>query len=368
MGKKPINILHLETEKGWRGGQQQLVYLMEYVHQLKYQTALVCQSDSELAFYCQKKHFPHYTTPIRSEIDIFAGLRISLLCRKKGFTILHSHSGHALSIGIWSKLFYPQLIHVTTRRVDFHIRKHFLSRLKYNTSLVDKIICISEQIRTVLQSDSIPPHKLTMIHSGIDMNRFQNIQPDKNIFEQFGIPPHHTVIGTIASMVGHKDYPNLLQAAKTIIEKRPNVSFCAIGEGPDQDSIRQLAKDLHLGNRFVCIGFQKNVGSFLKGFDIFVLSSRLEGLGTSILDAQAVGLPVVATSTGGIPEIVQHNQNGLLVPPGNPEKLAEALLSLNDNENQRLELGEAGRKGVKQFSIQRTIEEHIALYERLLNK
>ena len=92
-----------------------------------------------------------------------------------------------------------------------------------------------------------------------------------------------------------------------------------------------------------------------------------EGLGTSILDAQVVGLPVVASSTGGIPEIIHHNQNGLLVPPGHPFKLAEALLFLIDNKKRRIQLGEAGLDSVKGFSIQKTVEKNIALYKNLLN-
>ena len=102
-------------------------------------------------------------------------------------------------------------------------------------------------------------------------------------------------------------------------------------------------------------------------FDIFVLSSHLEGLGTSILDAQAVGLPVVACRTGGIPEAVKENINGLLVPPRNPEAMAEAILELARNKGKRLKFGKNAKETVKQFSIEKTVQENIKLYEQLLN-
>ncbi len=366
MGEGTLNILHLETEKSWRGGQQQVVYLMDHLARRGYRTALVCQPNSELGFRCAEKRWPVYRIPMRGELDLLAGLRVSSLCRREPFHILHSHSGHALTIGLWSKLFYPKLVHVATRRVDFHTSRHYLSRTKYRSSLLDGIVCVSEQIRTVLIEDGLAPDRLVTIHSGVDLDKFNDNHPDRSFLESYGIPPQHLVIGTVAAMVGHKDYPTLLRAAQRVVARRPHVSFCAIGDGPDREALIRLKKELGLDRRFVFIGFRREIGDILKSFDIFVLASKWEGLGTSLLEAQSAGVPVVATRAGGISDIIEHNVNGILVPPQQPEQLAEALVMLADDGDRRGRLARAGRDSVRRFSIENTVERNISHYHDLV--
>ena len=125
---------------------------------------------------------------------------------------------------------------------------------------------------------------------------------------------------------------------------------------------------LNINHRFVFAGFKNNVGEHLKIFNIFVMSSKLEGLGTSILDAQSVGLPIVATSAGGIPEIILDNKNGILVEPKNPQKLADALIDLINDKNKQERLGFEAKVSVKKFSIENNIEQNIIVYSQLLNE
>ena len=367
MGKnKKVKILHIDTEKSWRGGQQQAAYLLQALDDNGYQTALVCQPNSAFEKFCKDNNLPHFSIKMKGEIDFFAGYRIARLCKKNQFDILHLHSAHALAIGLWVKLFYSKLKLIGVRRVDFHISKNWFSKFKYENRWLDKIVCISDGVKRVLLGDGIPEQKLVTIHDGIDINRFNNVIPPDNFKQQLGIPKNHVLIGTIAAMVGHKDYPNLLRAAKIVLEKTNNVSFCAVGSGADEEKIFSLADQLKLGKRFVFAGFQNEVGKFLKIFDIFVLASKLEGLGTSILDAQAVGLPVVACRTGGIPEIIVHNQNGLLVPSQNETALAEALLQLIKNPSLRKKMGMTATTSVKKFDITNTVDQSVNLYKQIL--
>ncbi|MBD3290493.1 glycosyltransferase [candidate division KSB1 bacterium] len=365
MKNKPPKILHIDTGKAWRGGQQQVAYLFEGMLEKGLDTALVCQPDSELENYCKERTLPYFPLRMRGEIDIIAGLRIALLCRKLRFRILHLHTAHAMAIGLFAKLFYPTLKLIAVRRVDFHINKNLLSQLKYKTRLLDVIVCISDGIKKVLLEDGLPAEKLITIHSGIDKYKFKHLELPPDFRQQLGIPEQDVVVGTIAAIAGHKDYPNLLKTARIVLDKRENVTFCAVGEGPDEKQVFGLARDLQLGDRFIFTGFRKDLGSFLKMFDIFVLASKKEGLGTSILDAQAMGLPVVGCDTGGIPEAVKHEQNGLLVPPRNEQALADALLRLIDDSQLREQLGQTGRKTVEQFSIERTIKKNLKLYQKL---
>jgi glycosyltransferase involved in cell wall biosynthesis len=174
-------------------------------------------------------------------------------------------------------------------------------------------------------------------------------------------------VGTVAALVGHKDYPNLLQAAEIVIRENPEITFMAVGDGKDENLILALAKKLELGERFIFAGYQKNVGEFLKSFDIFVLASHMEGLGTSILDAQALGLPVVACRCGGIPEAVYDKINGRLVAPKNSEELASAILELATRPDLRQAYGKKARETVREFDISQTVKRNLNLYQSLLS-
>jgi len=352
METQPVKVIHLDDAVSWRGGQQQTVYLFEGMLNRNLNTVLLCQPDSEYQKYCDDRKLPYRTIRMRGEWDIIAGRKIAGICKTGGYNIIHAHSAHALMIGFWAKLFHRSVKLVAARRVDFSVRKNALSILKYNNSFVDKIICISERIRHVLIRDGIPESKLAVVHSGINTHKFDKSEVPASFRKRWEIPDDHIIVGTVAALTGHKDYPNLLRAAKLVTEKLPDVTFMAVGR-------------LNLENRFIFTGFQKDIGAFLKSFDIFVLASKMEGLGTSVLDAMAAGLPVIGARAGGIPEMIQNDKNGLIVEPQNPEKLAEAVISLVRNKEERKRLSRNGKLSVTNFSIDATLDKTIALYENL---
>ena len=120
-----MKILHIDTEKGWRGGQQQAAYLLQILHEKGYGTALICQPASAFEIFCKDKKLPHYSIKMKGEFDFIAAYRIARLCKKNHFDILHLHSAHALAIGLWSKFFYSKPKLICVRRVDFHINKNW---------------------------------------------------------------------------------------------------------------------------------------------------------------------------------------------------------------------------------------------------
>ena len=360
-----IKILHIDTGKKWRGGQQQVAYLFEGLLKQNYQTALVCKPNSLFSEFCKKKDYPFFTVKMRSEFDIFSAYQIAKICKKNSFNILHLHTAHALSIGLFTKLFYPKLILIAVRRVDLHIRKNFLSKSKYSNKLLDKIVTISDGIKNILLQNNVEEKRIVTIHSGIDTEKFSNVHLEKSFYQKYN-PNNKIVVGTISAFADCKDYPNLLNVAKILLQKYKNLLFIALGDGSKKDEIFALHKKLGLKENFIFAGFQKDVGKFLKLFDIFVLASKQEGLGTSILDAQAVGLPIAATNVGGIPEVVLDNINGFTVEAQNSQVLADAIIKLAKDRVLRKKLGAKGKKTVQNFSIKETIKKNIALYKSLV--
>lgn len=361
MGGADVSVLHVDTERGWRGGQQQAVYLFDHMLEQGVRTHFVCRRGSRLEAYLGERGLPYHSETLSGELDALSALRIARFAAEHEYGILYLHSAHALSVGIAARLFNRNLRTIAVRRVDFSIGRNPLSRFKYTTGLLDRIVAISENIRDVLVRDGIAPERIEVIRSGIDVHRFDGFTADPSFRSKLGIPESAVVVGTVAGMVGHKDYPNLLKAAEQVVAAEPDVFFVAAGSGPEEAAVHRLAKELSLGGRFMFLGERDDVGAVLKSMDVFVLASKLEGLGTSVLDAMSVGLPVVGTTAGGIPEMVEVGVNGLLVPSEDPSALAAAVLELARNGELRAKLGRGSLGRVDEFDYRLMGERSLAL-------
>jgi glycosyltransferase involved in cell wall biosynthesis len=149
----------------------------------------------------------------------------------------------------------------------------------------------------------------------------------------------------------------------------PDTRILIFGEGELRPALTRQIKHLGLEHRVSLVGFRPDILSLLKGLDLFVMSSTTEGLGTSILDAMAASRAVVGTTAGGIPEAVEHGVTGLLVPPHNPDALAEAILTLLKDDGLRRRMGEAGLARVRaMFNVDRMVDETLAVYERVAGR
>ena len=365
MAHEPINVLHIDSGREWRGGQQQIAYLLQGLSGKHCPQSVICPSSSQLKKVCSNYHIPCISVPLRGEFDLKSAFAIASISRYFSVNVVHAHCAHSLALSQIARLFYHKPRLVASRRVDFSVYKKMIGAFKYSNPLVDQIVCVSGAIRDILIRDGIDPKRVQIVYSGVDLSKFSNALPLDR--KQLDIPDHHTIIGTVAALADHKDYPTLLQAARHILNQRQDVTFLALGDGPDKKPLQELAKELELGSGFRFLGHYENVGSILKMFDIFVLASKTEGLGTSIIDAQAVGLPVVATRAGGIPELINHNKTGLLVTPCQPIQLANALLQLiNDNGLSRL-LAAQGQQTAGYFNWRRMTEETLNVYQNVLD-
>ncbi|HOJ41797.1 MAG TPA: glycosyltransferase family 4 protein [Candidatus Syntrophosphaera thermopropionivorans] len=365
MENKPIKVLHIDSEKLWRGGQQQAVYLYEGMQKRGIPCSFVCQPQSKLEQYFQNHNLDYKSIPFSGEMDLMAGFRLSKFVRKHNYTILICHSAHSLSWGLIAKAFYPALKIIGVRRVDFPLKQNPFSRWKYTNSKVNKIVAVSQKIKEVLRKDGVSEDKIKVIYSGIDYNKYAQAEEDTNFRKHFNIPPEAILVGTIAAFAGHKDYPTFLNAAALALKNRPDLYFLAVGKGELQKSMQELAKELNIADKVIFTGFQQEVEKILKTLDIFVLASKKEGLGTSILEAMSAGIPVIGTASGGIPELIKDGENGLLVPPSNPEKLKDAILKLANSSELRMQLAERGKTEAQKFDKEIMVSQYIKLIQEL---
>jgi len=360
-------IIHIDTAKSWRGGQQQAAYLHEGLLHKGINSLMVCPEHSAMALWCQERRYPVQTLPLCCEADIVSALRLARTVKKNGRCILHAHNAHAITFALMAKLrVKKQAAVIASRRVDFSLKSHVWTQWKYRTSLLDKIVCVSHEIQRVMLHQGISENTLRVIPDGIDIHKFDTLKQNPVFREEWHIPPDHKIVCTVAAMTGEKDYPTFLEAARRVIQVYPKVHFMAVGDGKQLASIKALADHKGLQDHLVFTGFRRDVGWFLKNSDLFVLASKKEGLGTSILDAEAAGLAVIGTDAGGIPEVIRHGENGLIVPRQNPEALSHAILSLLRDDEKRKEFGKKSLDFVRNFDIALTVEKHIGLYEEIL--
>ena len=187
-----------------------------------------------------------------------------------------------------------------------------LSQWKYRQ--VAAFLCASECIRQILIGQGIPRERAVTVHEGIDLAHV-DAAPPVSVREAFWLPTNAPIVGCVGALVEHKGHRHLVHAAVDVVRAVPEARIVILGEGDLRDELTRLIRDLGLDRHVLLPGFRPDVLSLLKTFDVFVMPSITEGLGTSILDAMACGRAVVASAVGGIPEVVVSEETGLLVPP-----------------------------------------------------
>ncbi len=355
--------LHIDTARTWRGGQNQVLLTVLGMRALGHRAALVAHGEGELRTRAAEGLELVPLTP-RTEMDLAAAFRLSRVIKRLRPDVVHAHDPHgvamtSLALSMGSPVPRPPL--VAARRVDFHLKDNALSRWKYRQ--VDRFICASELIRTMLIHDGVPAAATVTVHEGIDLAHVEAAPPAK-IHEEFWLPHHAPVVGNVAALVPHKGQRHLIGAAVLVLPQVPDARFIIAGEGELRPTLERQIREHRLEKHVILAGFRPDALSLHKGFDVFVLCSVTEGLGTSLLDAMACGKPVVATSAGGIPEVVADGETGLLVPPRDDRALASAIARLLGDEALRRRLGEAGRARVRErFSTERMVRDTLAVYE-----
>jgi glycosyltransferase involved in cell wall biosynthesis len=357
--------IHIDTARTWRGGQNQVLLTVLGMRALGHRAMLVAHGEGELR---QRAREGLELIPLapKTEMDLSAAWRLSRLIKQLGPDVVHAHDPHgvamaALALSMSTQLAKPPL--VAARRVDFHLKGNALSRWKYRQ--VDCFICASDAVRTMLVADGVPAARAVTVHEGIDLGHV-DAAPAADLHADLWLPHGSPVVGNVAALVPHKGQRHLIEAAAMVVKRVPDARFVIAGEGELRPTLERQIKEHHLEKHVFLAGFRPDILSVHKGFDIFVMSSVTEGLGTSLLDAMACGKPVVATTAGGMPEVVDEGTTGLLVPPRDHQAMAEALVKLLTNPELRARMGAAGLARVRaKFSAERMVQDTLEIYRRV---
>ena len=282
--------------------------------------------------------------------DLFAYLLRRWLGRRR-FTLLST--AHAwVMLGPRGALY---------RRLDLWLMRRF-----------DHLIAVSHATRDEMVGAGVPPQLISVIHNAIDTEEWAPGAIRPTLRAELGIPHDSLVLGYVGRIMPEKDLETWLRAAAVVARQYPEAQFVLVGEGRDACTLSQLqrlATDLGIAERVYFPGYRAQLLPVYAAFDLFVLTSRREGLPNSVLEAMAMGLPVVTTDVAGTKELVLHEQTGFVLPQGDVAGLAQAMTTLAGNAQQRQAMGLAGRTRVEQeFSFTGRLQRIEALYGKIVGR
>lgn len=270
--------------------------------------------------------------------------------------LIHVQSRSALAQATW---FARRLQRPFVLTVHDYLQPY--ERLSLDRRWCRRIIAVSDSVKSdLILRTGVPTDLVTVIQSGVDRATSRGLA---EVFQSGRVP----VVGTAGPLEAVKGFPFFLGAAARVLSTGREVEFVIAGAGPEESNLRRLARELGINQH---VTFVPNVLDFddaLAAMDVFVLPSLQQGIGTIMLDAMALGRPVIATKVGGVYHAVRDRETGLLVPPSNSESLAERIVELLDNPAQARAIGHAAREVVERdFNVQRMVEQTAALYEEVL--
>lgn len=388
---RKVKVLHLITHLGFGGAQDNTLLTVERLYRRHYEVHLAAGRDytdweargrevSDAFF-----SFPGLHRSPRPTADIRVLREITDFIRTHEYDIVHTHSAKAGTVGRIAarRAGVPIAIHTFhsfgwQAAHNFHTGswQNYKSAMKkwlyvqierYVASLSDALISVCElNRREAIELKLASPEKLITIYSGIDLSHFDVNGSRAEKCRSLGLDPSRPIIGTVGRLATQKAPLDFVQAAKLTLDRRPDVQFIMVGDGPLAPEVRQVIGD---DPRIKILGYRDDVPEILSILDLFVQSSLWEGLGRAATEAMIMSVPVAATAVDGVPELVTHEQTGLLSPPRDPARLAENVVWLLDHPQEAQQMGRCGRERVvPTFSADKMVEEIEALYERLLTQ
>lgn len=371
------DIAHVITRLDLGGAQQNTLYCVEHHDRSAFKVHLAAGPGGQLdqqalaiadADVCLMPILKH---PIRPHADLAAVAALAGWLRRHGVALVHTHSSKAGILGRLAahRVRTPAAVH-TVHGWSFNTTQPALVRALYvwlerwAARMTDRIVVVAEaNIRQGLAAGVGRPDQYRVVHSGIDVAAFA-AAPRRQVIERRSGELH---VGAVACLKPQKDPLTLVRAARRVLDLEPRARFFIAGDGALRPRVEELAAQLGLGDRLVLLGWVEDVHAFLHDLDVFVLTSRFEGLPRAVLQAMAAGVPVIATAVDGVPEVISDGETGRLVAPGDHRAVAEAVLELLADPALRVGLAGAAHARLRgSFEISTMLVELEALYLELL--
>ncbi len=360
------------------GAERQLLLLTRCLDRSRYDPILCClEEPGELPEEFDLPQVPGFCIGKRRRGDIPSLIRLAQLITRIKPTIVHTWQVSANFYGsLAARLAKCPIVlaseHTTGSPTGQHTFDDLVARRSVNWIMsiaTDKVVPCSYAVQAFLLSQGIGKERMRVVVNGIELDEFDPSIVVADLRSEFGIPIGATVVGMVSRLVPGKDHRTLLRAAQIVVNEVVGSVFLIVGEGSEQSTLEELARSLGIQTKVIFTGYRTDVVRILSTLDVFVHTSLGEGLPLSILEAMAMGKPVIASEAEGNTEAIVDGVTGLTVPRQNPAALAEAIIALAQDSNRAHSMGEAGRRHVLEYySAKRMVAEFEALYSELLEQ
>jgi glycosyltransferase involved in cell wall biosynthesis len=357
-----LTIMHTEASLGWGGQELRILSEATAFAKRGFRLLIACQPGSRLALEAQRRGLSVRPVAMPRAFDATAWWRLRRLMRTEAVDLVHTHS----SIDAWLAGFAAKSLRlpvVRSRHVSIPVKRR--RNFVYN-ALCDRIISSGDAIREVLITGGVEPDKIVAIPAGVDVEQFHPAVSGEAIRREFRLGG--PVVGTIAMFRHSKGHRVLLQAIPQILESEPRAIFLWVGDGVGHATLQQAVADAGLQSAVRLIGFREDVATCLAAMDVFVLPSiKSDGVPQVIIQALAMRKPVIASAVGGIPEVIQHQQTGVLIPTNDPQALADAVVHVLCDPASAAAWAQAGGQLIdRHFTLEHMIDRTAAVYTAVL--
>ncbi len=356
-----ILFVHGITEIG--GAERELLHILDRLPQLGYRALVVCPERGPLVEELNRHGIQVRCAPILPWRKLFSYPRRAAAVRGLREVLTMERPALIHVNDIW---WVPQALRAAAGlgvSIIAHVRQEIQpwKAQRYELDRLDLVLAVSRQVQDSLVGGSIRSEKLRTVYSGLDMSLVQSREGGHEVRHRFGVPTNAPLLGTVANLFPRKGYDVMLRALPRILASMPDIHYLIVGSGDAgyEGNLRSLAQSLGLQGRVHFAGFQESVFPCLAAMDLYVHPALMEGFGIAVLEAMAMSKPVVATRTGGLPEIIRDGETGALVPPGDHDSLAQTVVELLADPTKRSALGKAARDRIETHFTLETMMSHL---------
>jgi glycosyltransferase involved in cell wall biosynthesis len=357
-------ILHIDLGRTFRGGQRQTYNLIRFLKENGIDTGCVVVSESELGIRLSEIGVPIYPISYGGFDIVAESIRLRKVCSEMGYSMIHAHDSHGHNIALTLKFLNPALRVIVTRRVLSGKSKALISRWKYTSRNTDLFIAVSSVVEDELLHWGVSDGRVVHIPSGVDTKYFTLVDADE-FKKRNSIPDRKFYIGTACALDENKDVATLINMAGKLSYKHDDFILLVAGTGEGRDGLQRLARFIEAEDKIRLLGQVSEMPQFYSLLDVYVLSSRAEGLGTSLLEAGACGCAIVASDCGGPRDFIDDGRTGFLFPVEDDEKLFRIVNELIENNDRRESVAKSFEKTLDQYEIDQVCRQVVTQYNRL---
>lgn len=367
-----MKILHISGAKGWGGNEQQMIDLIPELTRLEVENIVFGVENSLLQKECESKNIS-FVVAKKNKLNKFANyLYLKTVVKKIKPDLIHLHTSDSLTVFTISDLIYNLKVKTVFSKKGMGVSGSFLSKFKYNYSGVNSIFCVSRNVEKDFSKILYEKNKskTTVIHDCVSLD-ILNSKEVINLRDKFAINKDNFIIGNIANHTRAKDLDTFINVVDYVVNKlgRKDVVFFQIGEFSKLTSnLLEIIKEKKLENTVIFTGKIENASSLNNQFDVFLMTSQREGGPTSVLEAMLIGVPIVSTNVGVIPDVIENGSNGFIAPIKDYKDLATKIdLLLLDKNLQKKFIVESKSKIEKEFIVSKIAIQTLTEYKRILN-